>query len=283
MLRQRFPRVALAVAGLAVLLGSRPASAQYPVGDRASVMSTGGSYYASRGPGYSAYTPAAVFSGRYDFFPGKYTGYYLPSRFATSNGFYATAPTGETPIMMTSLNYPGIYGSYATGLATGTTVNVAPGFQTVLENRPSDNPVGAPYAPLQRPLAEVPYKDRVELRTRPTELTTGQAALIDVFLPASATLAFQGVPTDETGPSRQFQSPPLDPGRAYTYDVRASWRAGDGQEVTRNRRLTVRAGDHLELDFNRGLMPPATEPEPERPTLRTRPLPPRERAPAPRQ
>ena len=282
MLRQRFPRVALAVAGLAVLLGPRPASAQYPVGDRASVMSTGGSYYVSRGPGYSAYTPAAVFSGRYDFFPGKYTGYYLPSRFATSNGFYATAPTGETPIMMTSLNYPGIYGSYATGLATGTTVNVATRFQTVPENRPSDNPVGAPYAPLERPLAEVPYKDRVELRTRPTELTTGQAALIDVFLPASATLAFQGVPTDETGPSRQFQSPPLDPGRSYTYDVRATWRAEGGQEVTRNRRLTVRAGDHLELDFNRGLLPPA-EPENERPMLRTQPMPLRERSPAPRQ
>ena len=259
MLRKHHLLSTLAVAGLALLLSPRAAPAQYPVGDRPGVMSTGRDYYESRGPGYSAYSPAAVFSGRYDFFPGKYTGYYLPSRFATSNGFYATAPTGETPIMMTSLNYPGIYGSYATGLATGTTVNVAPGFQTVLENRPSDNPVGAPYAPLQRPLAEVPYKDRVELRTRPTELTT-----------------------DETGPSRQFQSPPLDPGRAYTYDVRASWRAGDGQEVTRNRRLTVRAGDHLELDFNRGLMPPA-EPESERPTLRTRPLPPRERAPAPRQ
>jgi uncharacterized protein (TIGR03000 family) len=90
------------------------------------------------------------------------------------------------------------------------------------------------------------------------------------------------VPTDETGPSRQFQSPPLEPGRTYSYDVRATWRTEDGQEVARNRRLTVRAGDHLELDFNRGLMPPA-EPESERPMLRTQPLPLRERSPAPRQ
>jgi uncharacterized protein (TIGR03000 family) len=262
---------ALAVAGLALLLAAAPAPAQYPVGDRASQMGTGNVYYASRGPGYSAYTPAAVFAGRYDFFPGKFTGSYLPDRFATSNGYYATAPTGDTPILLTSLNYPGIYGSYATGLAVGTSVNVATRIQTAKVNPPSDNPVGAPYSPLQRPLAEVPYKSLVELRTR-AELPA-RPALIDVFLPADATLTFQGVPTDETGPARAFQSPPLESGRSYRYDIRAAWKREDGQQVSRNRRLTVRAGDHLEVDFNRGLMPRADEGENERPTLRTQPLP----------
>jgi uncharacterized protein (TIGR03000 family) len=245
-------------------------------------MSTGGAYYESRGPGYSAYTPAATFAGRYDFFPGMYTGDYRPSRFATSNGYYATAPSSYSPIFMTSLNYPGIYGSYANGLAVATSVNVAPAFQTVRENWPSDNPVGAPYFPLQRSLAEVPFKDRVELRTRVESLS--RPALIDVFLPAEATLAFQGVSTSQTGAAREFQSPPLEPGRTYTYDVRATWKSDDGQEVTRNRRLTVRAGEHLEVDFNKGLMPRADEPENERPTLRTQPLPlMRERRPAPRE
>ena len=271
MLRQRFPRVALAVAGLAVLLGSRPASAQYPVGDRASVMSTGGSYYVSRGPGYSAYTPAAAFAGRYDFYPGMYTGDYRPARFATSNGYYATSPSGYPPIFLTSLHYPGIYGSYATGLGVGTTVNVATRFQTTRDNPPSDNTVGAPYAPLQRPLAEVPLKEVTELRARAAP--PSRTVLIDVFLPAEARLWFQGEPTSETGAVRQFESPPLEPGQAYTYDVRATWKDDDGREVVQSRRLTVRAGDHLEVDLNRGAMPRADQPENERPTLRTQPPP----------
>jgi uncharacterized protein (TIGR03000 family) len=260
----------LTAGALAVLLSPRPAAAQYPVGDRPSQMSTGGAYYESRGPGYSAYTPAANLAGRYDFYPGQYTGNYRPSRFATSNGYYATSPSGYSPIFMTSLNYPGIYGSYAHG-PSAATVNVVTAFQTTLDNRPSDNPVGAPYAPLQRPLAEVPYKGTVELTAR-AELAA-QPALIDVFLPAEASLSFQGIAMTETGSVREFQSPPLVPGRTYTYDLRATWKTEDGREVARSRRLTVRAGDHLEVDLNRGVMPRADELENERPALRTSPLP----------
>jgi uncharacterized protein (TIGR03000 family) len=261
----------LAVAGLAVLLAPRPVSAQYPVGDRASVMSTGRSYYEGRGPGYSVYTPAATFAGRYDFYPGMYTGDYRPARFATSNGYYATSPSAYPPVFLTSLNYPGIYGSYTNGIGTAATVNVAPQFQTTLSNPPSDNTVGAPYVPLQRPLAEVPLKAVTEVTTRP--VPASRTALIDVFLPADATLSFQDEPTTETGPVREFQSPPLEPGRTYTYDIRASWRGGDGQQVARKQRVTVRAGDHVDVDFNRAVMPRADEPENERPMLRTQPLP----------
>jgi uncharacterized protein (TIGR03000 family) len=271
MLRQRLPLMALAVAGLAVLLAPRPASAQYPVGDRASVMSTGGSYYVSRGPGYSAYTPAPNLAGRYDFYPGMYTGDYRPSRFATSSGYYATSPSGYPPVFLTSLHYPGIYGSYTNGIGTAATVNVATRFHTTLDNAPSDNTVGAPYAPLQRPLAEVPLKGVTELSTRPAPAS--RTALIDVFLPADATLTFQDELTTETGPVRAFQSPPLEPGRTYTYDIRATWRGEGGRPAARKQRVTVRAGDHVEVDFNKDVMPRAEEPENERPMLRTQPLP----------
>jgi uncharacterized protein (TIGR03000 family) len=240
-------------------------------------MTIGRSYYESSGPGYTVYYPAASFAGRYNFYPGKYTGYAIPSRFATSDGYYATSPSGYSPIFMTSLNYPGIYGSYAYGPGAAT-ANVVTAFQTTRDNAPSDNPVGTPYAPLQRPLAEVPLKTVTE----PTRAELRPArALIDVRLPAEATLSFQGVTMTESGSVREFQSPTLLPGRTYTYDVVATWKDDEGREVVQTRRLTVRAGDHLDVDLSRGVLPEADQPESERPTLRTRPL--RDVRPAPRE
>ena len=100
-----FPRGSLLVVGLLALLTPRPATAQYPVGDRGQSTTIGHPYYESRGPGYTTYIPSASRAGDYAFYPGKYTGDYRPSRFATSYGAYSTRPSGYSPIMMTSLNY----------------------------------------------------------------------------------------------------------------------------------------------------------------------------------
>jgi uncharacterized protein (TIGR03000 family) len=271
----------VAFAALALLLAPRFAAAQYPVGDRASRLSVGRSYYESQGPGYSGYYSSAELATRYAFYPGKYTGVSYPERFATTNGYYATRPSGYSPILFTSLNYPEVYGSYTLGL--GGSGSVSPVIQTLPDNPPSANPVGAPYAPLTNPLAlsEVPKKREVELTTTvPTtaELSTrptGQAALIDVVVPADATLSFQGVTMSEPGTLRQFQSPLLQPNRSYTYDIQASWKTSDGQQVVRSRQLTVHAGDHLNVDLSRDTLPPPSEPDYERPMLRTQPLKPR--------
>jgi len=236
-------------------------------------MTVGRPYYESRGPGYSVYYPTSLYAADYSFYPGKYTGDYRAGRFATTNGRYATMPSGYSPIMMTSLNYPEVYGSYTVGL--GPSGSVAPPLQTLPDNPPSDNPVGAPYAPLSRPLADVPRDRSAELTTTTLTATEPRAkpALIDVQLPAAASLSFQGVPMSDTGSQREFQSPPLLPGRSYTYEVRATWRKSDGSEVVRTRQLTVRAGDHLEVDLNRELTPRPDESENEQPMLRTLPAP----------
>jgi uncharacterized protein (TIGR03000 family) len=266
--RHPFSLTALTVAGLAALLAPTPADAQYPVDDRASPMTAGSPYYASSGPGYSYAVPSAEFAGRHQFYPGKYTGYVVPSRFATSNGNYATLPSDYSPVMMTSLHSPEVYGSYVLGL--GVSANTATRFQTRRDNLPSDYPVGTPYAPLSRPLSEVPERGTVELVTRVER--GARPALIDVFVPEEARLTFQGTEMRETGGVREFQSPPLLPGRTYTYDIRATWQSEDARDVTRSKRLTVRAGDHLQLDFTRGATPRVLDQEDERPTLRTRPL-----------
>jgi len=74
------------------------------------------------------------------------------------------------------------------------------------------------------------------------------AALVNVVLPASADLWFEGMQIPGGGSLRQFTSPELNPLNAYTYDVRASW-LDNGKVVTQSQRLLVRAGDRLTVTF----------------------------------
>jgi uncharacterized protein (TIGR03000 family) len=59
---------------------------------------------------------------------------------------------------------------------------------------------------------------------------------------------FDGEPTKQTGELRQFVSPPLAPGRSYTYAVRVRW-TKDGKPVEEERRVRVQAGASSRLDF----------------------------------
>jgi len=80
--------------------------------------------------------------------------------------------------------------------------------------------------------------------------TSLRVAHISVNVPADAELWFQGVPTTETGASREFVSPLLMPCREYTYDIRATWREG-GRIVTQTRQIVLHAGDALTVDFTK--------------------------------
>jgi len=83
----------------------------------------------------------------------------------------------------------------------------------------------------------------------PTVVTAASPAEIDVRVPADdAAVWFEGVQTAQTGDYRTFESPPLDPGQTYTYDVRASWYE-DGQAVDQTRQVQVSAGQHVMVDF----------------------------------
>jgi uncharacterized protein (TIGR03000 family) len=74
------------------------------------------------------------------------------------------------------------------------------------------------------------------------------AALVAVRLPADAELWFNGVKMPQTGQVRRFQTPPLQPGKEYSYEVRCSWRQ-DAREVNQTRRVMVHANDLLGLNF----------------------------------
>ena len=67
-------------------------------------------------------------------------------------------------------------------------------------------------------------------------------ALVVAHLPEDARIWFQDRPTKQTGTLRRFVSPPLTPGKGYTYTVRVEW-PEDGRWVSQAHTFLVRAGD----------------------------------------
>ncbi len=69
-------------------------------------------------------------------------------------------------------------------------------------------------------------------------------------VPADATVWVDGVKTKQTGEARHFFSPPLRPGKNYTYRLLVRW-TKDGKKVEKSRDVAVHAGADVRLDFTR--------------------------------
>ena len=74
------------------------------------------------------------------------------------------------------------------------------------------------------------------------------SASVTVNVPAGARVWFDDKVTTSTGPVRQFDSPPLQPGSRYSYDIRARWRE-NGHDVIQTQRVKVTAGAHVSVRF----------------------------------
>jgi uncharacterized protein (TIGR03000 family) len=73
-------------------------------------------------------------------------------------------------------------------------------------------------------------------------------ARINVRVPASAQIWFDGAKTTQTGSVREFTSPPINSDSEYSYEIRAHWMEG-GQDVERTQKVTFHAGDRLTVNF----------------------------------
>ena len=78
--------------------------------------------------------------------------------------------------------------------------------------------------------------------------STPAPATVDVNVPASAQLWFNGSATKQTGDARRFTSPSLAPGQNYTYSVRARW-TDNGHVTDETRTITVHAYEVTFVDF----------------------------------
>jgi uncharacterized protein (TIGR03000 family) len=77
-------------------------------------------------------------------------------------------------------------------------------------------------------------------------------------VPQDAEIWVNGVKTKQTGESRYFFSPPLAPGKKYSYQMRVRWMK-DGKPVEETQSILVHAGATIRRDFTRS---DKTEPRP---------------------
>jgi uncharacterized protein (TIGR03000 family) len=81
--------------------------------------------------------------------------------------------------------------------------------------------------------------------------TEPKPAYVKVILPQeNATLTIEGAPTKMTGGSRLFVTPPLQPGRKYSYKLQAVWEPNNYTHIYRTKEVTFDAGAEVEVDFN---------------------------------
>jgi uncharacterized protein (TIGR03000 family) len=85
----------------------------------------------------------------------------------------------------------------------------------------------------------------------PSEEQADNAAHLQLIVPSDALVWFDGDKTTQTGPEREYVSPPLPPGKKFTYDVRVKYLKPDGQVVDETRPIHVRANDWWTVDFTR--------------------------------
>jgi uncharacterized protein (TIGR03000 family) len=79
-----------------------------------------------------------------------------------------------------------------------------------------------------------------------------QRAKLRVLLPQdNATLTIEGKPTEQTGTTRMFESPPLDPAKSYTYTLVAKWMPNNYTTITRTRIVPIKAGATAEADLRK--------------------------------
>jgi uncharacterized protein (TIGR03000 family) len=149
---------------------------------------------------------------------------------------YAYQASPILPTYLTSINYPTIYGAYGYEFAPGR-FNYGVG-----QSEPSTSPTI--YSVV------MPANPTLTAQVLPNTAQTplAKTATLVVHVPSAAEVRFDGLRTSQTGETRTFVTPPLDPATTYAYDVRANW-VDRGKEVTRTRRVEFHVGDRVVVDF----------------------------------
>ena len=103
--------------------------------------------------------------------------------------------------------------------------------------------IGGGYVPPSLTARDIalPQRERTDMYNK---------AHIWLRVPADAEIWVNGVKTKQTGESRYFFSPPLTPGKKYSYQMRVLWKK-DGKPVEETQRILVQAGATIRRDFTR--------------------------------
>jgi uncharacterized protein (TIGR03000 family) len=139
--------------------------------------------------------------------------------------------------------YPGYYGSYY------------PDYNYGYSYAPSYYYDSTPYYDYSAPTYDYGTYNSTPTPTTPApadqapEPLTENTVHLDIRVPdPNARVWVEGATTTLMGTDRQFESPPLNPGREYIYNVKAEWMQ-DGLMTSQARQVRVYAGDNVVVDF----------------------------------
>jgi uncharacterized protein (TIGR03000 family) len=168
-----------------------------------------------------------------------------------------------------------LYSAFGALALTGLAAAQQPPEPPILPEPPSapvteEKPMPAkPMADKDAPPAEAPMKTESPMKAEspmkgepaePAKLPEPKAvpvvkaqpapAVINVKVPANATVWIEEQKMTATGPSRNYQSPPLEPGKTYAYTFKLAWPTGPGQpDFVTQQEITIRAGQTTTVDF----------------------------------
>jgi uncharacterized protein (TIGR03000 family) len=84
----------------------------------------------------------------------------------------------------------------------------------------------------------------------PASAATSVTSRITVTVPqGDAELVVEGQPVPGAGTSRDFETPPLEPGTTYRYTFTAKWQPNTYTTITRNKTVSFRAGERIAVDL----------------------------------
>lgn len=122
---------------------------------------------------------------------------------------------------------------------------------TPLKKTPGEGETSIPRKPAEKakPAEKVEKVEKPEQPVKTDKPDKAGKAEILVKLPtATARLTVGGQLTTQTGKERVFQTPPLQPGSSYSYDLVATWDK-DGKPVTVKKTAELKIGQRTVVDF----------------------------------
>jgi uncharacterized protein (TIGR03000 family) len=169
-------------------------------------------------------------------------GFYAPYGYGFYRPYYGYGPGFGLVGVGIGLGGLGGYGTYLPYYGGGLGVASVP--MMVNAAPPTPPPTNTPSPPADTP----PPPDN--------------AAHLQLIVPTNAEVFFDGEKTTQTGPTREFVSPPLEVGKVYNYRVRVRYFNAAGKAIDDARLIHVRANDWFRIDFTQPAPPeqPATQP-----------------------
>ena len=103
----------------------------------------------------------------------------------------------------------------------------------------------SPVGPTHFSWAPVRLNPAKPAQTRPTITSSFRVIVPD----DDAELSFENEVTKTTGTIRDFESPPLEPGRSYRYTFSVKWAPNNYTTITRKRTISFEAGESITVDL----------------------------------